>query len=255
VKLGDKVCLLTGATSGIGAATARLFAQEGAILALTGRNEARGLGVLGDCRRLGSQESSFVAADIVDPAAVEQVVDDAAGRYGRIDVLFNNAGIIDSGTVDEIAIDRFEKVISVNLLGQFYYAHFVLPHMRRQRSGVIVNMASDWALVGGRGAAAYCASKAAILMMSKCIALDHAREGIRCNAVCPGDTLTPMHDVRADLDDHEAEEQAEIYSSVLPMGRMAEPREVASAVLFLASEDSSFVTGIGLPVDGGFTCQ
>jgi meso-butanediol dehydrogenase / (S,S)-butanediol dehydrogenase / diacetyl reductase len=255
VRLEDKVCLITGATSGIGEATARLFAQEGAILALTGRNEERGQAVLGKCLEAGCKAAFFQAADVSDPKRVEEVVTETYARYGRIDVLFNNAGIIDSGTVDEIPIERFRRLMDVNLYGQFHFAHFVIPIMRKQRSGVLVNMASDWALVAGRDSVAYCTSKGAILMMSKCIALDHACEGIRCNAICPGDTLTPMHDIRADFDDHSGGEQEAVYSAALPMGRMGRPEEIAKAVLFLACDDSSFITGIGMPVDGGNTCQ
>ena len=255
MKLENKVCLITGATSGIGAATAYLFAQEGAILALTGRNEDRGQAMLAKCLEAGCKAAFFAAADVTDPKRVQEVVAETHTRYGRIDVLFNNAGVDDDGTVDEISIERFRRVIEVNLYGQFHFAHFVILIMRKQRSGVLVNMASDWAVVAGRDALAYCTSKGAVLMMSKCIALDHAAEGIRCNAICPGDTLTPMHDVRATFDDHTADEQRKADSAVLPLGRFARPEEIAKAVLFLACDDSSFVTGTGMLVDGGSTCQ
>ena len=255
MRLKDKVCLISGATSGIGEATARVFAQEGARLALTGRSEERGRRIVEQCRDAGCREVCFIPGDVLDPQSVAKVVEETEERYGRIDVLFNNAGVIDSGTVDEVSIEKFRRVIEVNVFGEFYFAHGVVPIMRRQGSGVIVNMASDWALVAGRDSVAYCTSKGAILMMSKCIALDHAAEGIRCNAICPGDTLTPMHNIRAELDDHTADEQEDFYSGALPMGRMGRPEEVARAVLFLACDDSSFITGVGLPVDGGNTCQ
>jgi NAD(P)-dependent dehydrogenase (short-subunit alcohol dehydrogenase family) len=255
VRLHDKVCLISGATSGIGEATARVFAEEGARLALTGRSEERGCRIVERCQGLGCSEVCFIPGDVSNPQDVARVVEETERHYGRIDVLFNNAGIIDTGAVDQIPIENFTRVIEVNVFGEFYFAHYVIPIMRRQKSGVIVNMASDWALVAGREAVAYCTSKGAILMMSKCIALDHAAEGIRCNAICPGDTLTPMHDIRAEFDDHTADEQEDFYSDNLPMGRMGRPEEVARAVLFLACDDSSFVTGIGMPVDGGNTCQ
>ena len=255
MKLKDKVCLISGATSGIGEATARVFAEEGARLTLTGRNEERGRRVVERCRDAGCEEVCFIPGDVSDPQSVARVVGETEERYGRIDVLFNNAGIIDTGTVDQMPIENFRRVMEVNVFGEFYFAHFVVPIMRRQQSGVIVNMASDWALVAGRESVAYCTSKGAVLMMSKCIALDHAAEGIRCNAICPGDTLTPMHNIRAEFDDHTAGEQEDFYSDNLPMRRMARPEEVARSVLFLACGDSSFVTGIGMPVDGGNTCQ
>jgi meso-butanediol dehydrogenase / (S,S)-butanediol dehydrogenase / diacetyl reductase len=255
VRLQDKVCLITGATSGIGEATALLFAEEGAILSLTGRSQERGQRVLDECLRRGCGKGFFIPGDVTDPKRAEEIVAETTERCGRLDVLFNNAGVIDGGTVDEMPVDRFRRVIEVNLFGEYYFARAAVAVMRKQGNGSIVNMASDWALVAGRESVAYCSSKGAILMMTKCIALDHATEGIRCNAVCPGDTITPMHDIRAELDDNSAEQQEDIYSAALPMGRMGRPEEVARAVLFLACDDSSFVTGIGMPVDGGNTCQ
>jgi meso-butanediol dehydrogenase/(S,S)-butanediol dehydrogenase/diacetyl reductase len=255
VRLHDKVCLITGATSGIGEATALLFAEEGALLALTGRSLERGQRVLEECLRRGCGQALFIPGDVTDPQRAEEIVAETTEHYGRLDVLFNNAGIIDGGTVDEMPVERFRKVIDVNLFGQYYFARAAVAVMRRQGGGSIVNMASDWALVAGRESVAYCTSKGAVLMMSKCIALDHAAEGIRCNAICPGDTITPMHGVRAELDDHSAAQQEDLYSAALPMGRMGRPEEVAQAVLFLAGDDSSFITGIGMPVDGGNTCQ
>lgn len=255
MRLQDRVCLVTGATSGIGEATAEVFAAEGGRLALTGRSEERGRRTVEKCKRAGCKDVWFSSCDVSDPLRVEETVAETVARFGRIDVLFNNAGIVEFGTVDEISIENFRRVIEVNLLGEFYFAHFVVPYMRKQRSGVIVNVASDWAMVGARNAVAYSSSKGGVLMMSKCIALDHAEEGIRCNALCPGDTVTPMHDIRAEFDGHAPDEKEVAYSEALPMRRMGQPEEIAKAALFLACDDSSFVTGIGLPADGGNTAQ
>lgn len=253
--LAGKVCLVTGATSGIGEAVALEFAACGAALSLTGRNVERGHSVLEQVRARGAADAIFMQADVTDPDAVSRVVRETVDHFKRIDVLFNNAGIIDTGSVDEIPVERFRRVIEVNLIGQFNFAHEVVPVMKRQGGGSIVNMASDWGLVAGPNSVAYCASKGGVIMLSKAIALDHAADGIRCNAICPGDTITPMHDFRAEFDDHTAEEQESIYASALPLGRMARPEEIAKVVAFLASEDSSFVTGVAMPVDGGNTCQ
>ena len=142
-------------------------------------------------------------------------------------------------------------MIEVNLFGQFLYAQAVVPFMRDQKRGVIVNNASDWGLVAGRDSVAYCCSKGAVVMLTKAIAIDHAADGIRCNAVCPGDTLTPMVlDARAGFIGASADAFAESVGSDVPLGRMAEPEEIAAVVLFLAGDDSSFMTGSVVTVDG-----
>ena len=177
MKLANKVCLITGASSGIGAATARAFAAEGATLALTGRDVRRGAEVGAEaCRTLGA-ETVFTAADVTDEEAVEAVVAQAQARYGRVDVLFNNAGIIGDGTVVTTTPESFRRFLDVNLVGQFLFAHAVVPLMQRQGGGVIVNNASDWGLVAGASAVAYCCSKGAVVMLTKAIALDHGGRG------------------------------------------------------------------------------
>jgi NAD(P)-dependent dehydrogenase (short-subunit alcohol dehydrogenase family) len=256
VRLKDRVCVITGATSGIGAATAVAFAKEGARLLLTGRDLARGERVVDDCRAAGAAEVSFEGGDVTDEQDVERVVQAGVDAYGRIDVLFANAGTIDGGTVLTTTPDQFRRVLDVNLTGQFMYARAVIPVMKAGGGGVIVNNASDWGLVAGPESVAYCCSKAGVTMLTKTLAVDHARDGIRCNAVCPGDTLTPMVlEARARMSGASTEEFTESAVLDVPLQRMAQPEEIAKVVVFLASDDSSFMTGSVVVVDGGNTCR
>ena len=256
VKLKDRVCLITGATSGIGAATARAFATEGAALALTGRDRERGQEVVAACASAGAADAFFAPAEVTDAEDVDTVVAQTISRYGRIDVLFNNAGTIDAGSVVTTTPERFRRVVDVNLFGQFLYARAVVPFMIGQQQGVIVNNASDWGLVAGRDSVAYCCSKAAVVMLTKAIAVDHAEDGIRCNAVCPGDTLTPMvTEARAGFAGASSDAFVASTGLDVPLGRMARPEEIAAVVLFLASDGSSYMTGSVVPVDGGNTCR
>jgi len=256
LRLEGEVCLITGASSGIGAATARAFAAEGATLVLTGRDEKRGGEVLAACRARGASAVLFIPGDVTVSGDVDRVVSTAVKKHGRIDVLFNNAGIIDAGTVVTTSPDRFRRVLDVNLFGQFLFAHAVVPIMQRQGRGAIVNNASDWGLVAGPDSVAYCCSKAGVVMLTKSIAVDYGVDGIRCNAVCPGDTLTPMVlDARAGFGEATPSEFVEAAGQTVPLRRMADPEEIAAVVLFLASEEASFMTGSIVPVDGGNTCQ
>jgi len=254
MKLKGKVCIITGASGGIGMATCTTFASEGAAIMLTGRNEKRCRAIMEDLRHKGCR-ASYITGDTRDPVFADRVVDLTIRSYNRIDVLFNNAGIITEGTAEDTSPDVFKEVMEVNVFGTFYLSRAVVPFMRRQRSGAIVNNASDWGLVGGPKAVAYCTSKGAVIQLTRAMALDHAREGIRINAICPGDTRTAMMDERARLAGVDPETYIKHGGDFLPIGRMAEPDEIAKAVLFLASDDASFITGAALPVDGGNTCQ
>ena len=256
MRLKDRVCLVTGATSGIGAATAVAFASEGARLVLTGRDVERGRRVVEACGAAGAMDVVFVAGDVADVHDVERVTQAAADTYSGIDVLFANAGVIGGGNVMDTTPEQFRRVLDINLYGQFLYARAVIPAMKAQKHGVIVNNASDWGLVAGPQSVAYCCSKAGVVMLTKTIALDHAQDGIRCNAVCPGDTLTPMVlETRAQMSGGSAEEFTESAALDVPLQRMARPEEIASVVVFLACDDSSFMTGSVVAVDGGNTCR
>ncbi len=248
----DRAVLVTGGTSGIGAAIARAFGAAGASVLLTGRDAERGERVAGGIAAAGGAVA-FGVADITDPQTPGNLVKACLDRFGRLDILVNNAGIIYDGTIEETSDAEWLETMAVNLDGAFRMSRAALPAIRRAGGGSIVNVASDWALVGGRRAVAYCASKGGLLMMTKAMALDHAHENIRINAVCPTEIDTPMLDreiAQAGLAKPEALEQ---YGAKIPMGRVGTPEDVASAVLFLASDHAGFMTGVALPVDGGVT--
>lgn len=246
--------LVTGGTSGIGAAIARAFGDAGASVLLTGRDAERGGEMAADIVSDGGA-AEFMAADVTDKGACGRLVDTALDRFGRLDVLVNNAGIIHSGDTVETTDEQWNETIAVNLTAAFRMSRAAIPAMRKQGGGAIVNIASDWALVGGRRAVAYCASKGGLLMMTKAMALDHAQENIRVNAVCPTEIMTPMLTGEFRADGVSDEEGLAALAETIPMGRVGTPEEVARAVLFLASEQASFVTGVGLPVDGGMTAM
>jgi NAD(P)-dependent dehydrogenase (short-subunit alcohol dehydrogenase family) len=251
--LQGKVALITGGTSGIGQATATLFAQEGARVAITGRRRERGEAL---ARQIGAH---YIQADHRELADCERSVTETLAAYGRIDILFNNAGIVTAGTAEAVSEEDWSETLLINVTAVWRMSRLVLPGMRAQGGGVIVNNASDWGLVGGREAVAYCASKGAVVQLTRSMALDHARENIRINAVCPGDVFVERwqedgyfaHQGPVDLMDPTLKEMGD----ALPLGRVGRVEEIAQAVMFLASEQSSFMTGVALPVDGGNTAQ
>lgn len=256
-KLEDKVVIITGATSGIGKATATLFAQEGARVVITGRRQNRGEGVVSEIQALGGI-CQFIQTDHTDAAACTRVVEQTLADHGRIDILFNNAGIVTSGTAETVTEEDWQATLAINVTAVWRMSRLVIPIMRKQGGGVIVNNGSDWAVVGARDALPYAVSKGAVAQMTRSMALDHAHENIRVNAVCPGDTFVErwLEEGYFEESDPVTREQAQAESAAdIPMGRFADPLEIAKAVLFLASDDSSFVTGHLLLVDGGNTAQ
>jgi meso-butanediol dehydrogenase/(S,S)-butanediol dehydrogenase/diacetyl reductase len=255
MKLENKVAIITGATSGIGAATANLFATEGAKVVITGRRRERGEEVASAIEAKGGT-CLFIQADHTDPQACSRVVERTLSAYGHVDILFNNAGIVTSGTAETATEADWQATLDINVTAVWRMSRLVIPIMREQGQGVIINNASDWAVVGAQDALPYAASKGAVAQMTRSMALDHAEDGIRVNAVCPGDTFVERWVEKGYFEDSNpvTREQALAESAAyIPMKRFANPVEIARAVLFLASDDSSFVTGHLLLVDGGNT--
>lgn len=249
MRLEGKVALITGGTSGIGSATAVRFAREGAVVAITGRNTERGDQVVQAIVAIGG-EALFIRSDVRFADHCRLAVEQTLERFGKIDVLFNNAGVFYPRTVPECTEEEWDETIDSSLKGAFLMSKYVLPSMIERGSGSIIHTSSGWGIQGGDKAAAYCAAKGGLVVMAKAMAIDHGPDGIRVNCVCPGDTETPML-----TDDAEKRGMAwEDYvasGSERPLGRIGTAEEIARAVLFLACDDSSYVTGTALVVDGG----
>jgi NAD(P)-dependent dehydrogenase (short-subunit alcohol dehydrogenase family) len=256
-KLTNKVAIITGATSGIGKATALLFADEGAALVITGRRAALGKRAADEIRLKGGR-CVYVETDHTKAEDCQRAVDVALKEFGRIDILFNNAGIVTSGTAETTDEKVWNETLAINVTAVWRMCKLVIPQMKKQGGGAIVNNGSDWSVVAGKNALAYVTSKGAVAMMTKAMALDYARDGIRVNAVCPGDTFVDRWLEKGyfeNTDPVTLDDAMKESSAYIPMGRFGQPEEIAKAVLFLASDDSSFVTGHLLLVDGGNTAQ
>ena len=249
MKLDGKVALITGGNSGIGRATGALLAKEGAVVVLTGRNQERGEQVAESINGDGGR-AMFIRSDVRLADDCRMAVEQTLERFGRIDVLFNNAGVFHPKTVPNCTEEEWDETIDSSLKGAFLMSKYALPSMIKRGSGSIIHTSSGWGILGGDEAAAYCAAKGGLVVMAKAMAIDHGPQGIRVNCVCPGDVETPML-----ADDAEKRgmswEDYEASASDRPLGRIGTAEEIARAVLFLASDDSSFVTGEALVVDGG----
>ena len=257
MKLSGKTAIITGGTSGIGKATAELFAAEGANVVITGRRSELGQKVSDGISQTGGR-CVFVHADQTQAEACSYILEQTLASFGRVDILFNNAGIVTHGTAESTSEETWQRTLDINVTAVWRMSRVVIPVMRAKGGGVIVNNGSDWSVVADKDALPYIMSKGAVGMMTKAMALDHARENIRVNAVCPGDTLV---DRWLETGYFEANDPATLKAEIkaagehLPMGRFGKPEEIAKAVLFLASDDSSFMTGHLLLVDGGNTAR
>jgi NAD(P)-dependent dehydrogenase (short-subunit alcohol dehydrogenase family) len=249
MQVSGKTALITGGAGGIGRATALLLAREGAAVSIVDLNEGAGQEVVREISRAGGR-AIFARADVACAGDCRRVVERTVKELGGIDVLFNNAGIIRRASAVEISEEDWDAVMAVNVKSIFFMCREIIPIMVAAKGGSIINTASGWGLAGGARAAAYCASKGAVVLMTKAMAIDHGRQNIRVNCICPGDTDTAMlRNEARQLD--ETEDRFLSESANRPLGRMGKPEEIARAALYLASDAASFVTGTALVVDGG----
>jgi NAD(P)-dependent dehydrogenase (short-subunit alcohol dehydrogenase family) len=248
-QLHGKIAIITGAASGIGRATALLFAHAGASVVLMDINESGGEAIATEITEDGGR-ATFESGDVTSAADCQRVIERAVREFGGIHVLFNNAGIIRRASVVELGETDWDRVMAVNVKSMFLMSRQAIPIMAAAGGGSIINTASGWGLAGGPRAAVYCASKGAVVLLTKAMAIDHGAQNIRVNCICPGDTDTAM--LR-----NEAQQLGEPNDKFLaeatkrPLGRVGRPEEIAQAALYLASDASSFVTGTALVVDGG----
>jgi len=254
--LTQRIALITGGTSGIGLATVELFLSQGASVAFTGRRQELGRQIQGQLSNPYPGRIVYIPADHRLKEDCSRTVHQTLEAFGRIDILFNNAGIVVSGNAENTLEQDWEDTLALNVTAVWHMCRLVIPHMRKQGGGVIINNASDWGLVGAKDAVAYCASKGAVIQMTKAMALDHARQNIRINAICPGDTFVQRWIEQGYFRDSGAVSETEAHQSdEIPLGRVADASEIAQAVLFLASDSASFITGTTLVTDGGNTAQ
>ncbi len=247
--LEGKRALITGGASGIGKATALLFAKEGAAVSVADRDTALGQETVQEIEGQKGQ-ALFVATDVTRAQDCKRAVQQTVARFGGLDVLLNNAGIIIRRSVVELDEADWDRVMDVNAKSVFLMSKFAIPAMRSAGGGTIINMSSAWGLVGGAKAAAYCASKGAVVLLTKAMAVDCGPDGIRVNCLCPGDTDTPL--LRDEARQLGASESSFLADAARrPLGRVGSPQDIARAALFLASDASSYITGTVLVVDGG----
>jgi meso-butanediol dehydrogenase/(S,S)-butanediol dehydrogenase/diacetyl reductase len=245
-----KVVLITGSTTGIGEACAGGFAESGAKVMVSGRHVDRGHAVVEAIRAAGGS-AQFAAVDLRVAGACERLVGDTVERLGGLDVLVNNAGILYTANALDTSDEQWLDTMAVNVNALFYLSRAAVKHMKAAGKGAIVNIASEWGLNGEANHVAYCASKGAVIQITRCMALDHARDNIRVNSVCPGEIHTRMVDaILAKRGGDPATNLRELAAGI-PMRRLAHPSEVARCVHFLASDLASYVTGANLSVDGG----
>ena len=243
-----RCAVITGASSGMGAACAREFSNAGYKVLVAGRNADRSHQVAAE---IGADAPMI--GDVADVAFCRSLIDTAVSRYGRIDALINAAGIIARCGAAETTDEQWQRVLGVNLGGVFYTCRAALPIMKRQGKGAIVNFGSIWGDVASAGVAAYCASKGAVHNLTRAMALEHAQDGIRINAICPGEVNTPM--LQTERKEPVTPQLLEALARTVPMGRLSDPAEIARVVLFMASDAASYMTGSMITVDAGFTAR
>lgn len=249
--LQNKITLVTGAGSGIGAAIAATFARAGAFVYVTDRDEAAGLGTVARIIAANGQ-AGFLSLDVAREDDCERVAGLALAEKGRVDVVVNNAGIGHVGTIMQTTGHDLDRLYAVNVRGVFNVCRAFVPGMLARQSGNIINLASIGGVLGIKDRLAYCTSKFAVVGLTKSMALDHAKEGLRVNCICPGRVETPFVSARLKEYPDPAKAYAEM-TSTQPLGRMGQPREIAHAAVYLASDESSFITGTAFMIDGGWS--
>ncbi len=252
-RLSGKVVIITGAGRGIGRKAAHLFASEGARVALIDIDEKNGSEAAEEIRSKDG-EAIFIKTDLRAESQVKQMVDTTVQKYGQIDVLYNNAGINHFAKITDTDEDAWDRVMDVNVKSVFLTCKYVIPVMASQKKGSIINTGSAASLVGLANLAVYTASKGAVLQLTRNIAIDYAKDGIRANALCPGVTATEMTEQVINDDPDPIAARAR-FDRVIPRGSIAEPKEIANVALFLASDESSYITGAAIPADGGYTAE
>ncbi len=250
MRLKDKVAIITGSGSGIGKAAALIFAREGAKVVVADINESSAKKTVEEIEAKGG-EAIPVQVDVTDESQVKQMTQAAKEKFGKLDVLFNNAGMQNIGTVLEVAEEDWDKVFEVNVKSVLFCSKHAIPLMTENGGGSIINVGSVAGVVGVPKLAAYCAAKGAVIALTRNMALDLAAQKIRVNCIVPGTTLTPLIQELLKTDDTEEKRQARLAK--YPIGRFGHPDEIAAAALFLASDEASFSTGSALHVDGGMT--
>jgi meso-butanediol dehydrogenase/(S,S)-butanediol dehydrogenase/diacetyl reductase len=243
MQLEGKAAIVTGGSSGIGRAITEAFVAAGAKVVIGNRNEDQGEAIAAEL------DCEFVRTDVSEYAQVEALVEATVDAFGSLDVIVNNAGVASEHNVEDMSLDEWNRVVDIDLDGVMHGTRAAMPYLR-ESDGSIINIASIYGLVGGRGAAAYSAAKGGVVNFTQQVAVDYAEEGVRVNSICPGFVETPMTE--------DLLEQERFYNYVLdetPMNRPAQPEEIAPLAVFLASDDASYMTGVNIPVDGGWTAH
>lgn len=242
-RFADKVAIVTGGASGMGEAFCKIFVEDGGKVAIVDLNEALGAKLVVE---LGSNNAVFIKCDVSDNAQVKNMVEETVKTFGQLNVIFNNAGIAVMGKTPDISFDDWKRVLEVDLYAIYHSCHYAIPYMKENGGGVIINNVSISGMGGDYGLSCYNAAKGGAINYTRALAMDHAPDGIRVNAVCPGFVETPLN---AEL--RENKSVMDKVNEGIPMGRPAQPSEIAKVAAFLASDDASYVTGAIVPVDGG----
>ncbi|KOP66016.1 SDR family NAD(P)-dependent oxidoreductase [Paenibacillus solani] len=245
-RLANKVAVITGAAGGMGKADALLFVKEGAKVAITDLQEDKLKDVVAEIEALGG-EAIGIKHNVASEEDWVRVVDETVKKFGKIDILVNNAGISNATPFMDMTVEGWEKTMTINVTSIFLGQKYVIPHMIEAGGGSIINISSIAGLTGGSGAGPYTASKGAVRMLTKATAVDFAKHNIRCNSVHPGFIETPMT-----VDMFKDEKMAQWFQSMTPLPRLGKAEDIANGVLFLASDESSYITGVELPIDGGY---